>query len=269
MSRAKEKEKKSKRDIAYLIIMLLLLCVMAFSGYKVFTIANEYKKGTDIYEDIAEEVGAAEPLEPLHLDTRLTLDWQKLSEKNSDICGWIRCMGTVINYPVVQGSDNDYYLTHLLDGTWNNKGTIFVDMRHPDPFNDFLTIIYGHRMRDKSMFYLLGEYFEPRETPYFIEHPVMEFYTPDKTYDLEIFGAGVINSMDESLYNFYLYDDESKQRYINWIFEHNQLVGYDNRVSVTVEDHIVMMSTCTLRGSANDDNRVVVWGKLTEVKGDR
>ena len=93
----------------------------------------------------------------------------------------------------------------------------------------------------------------------------MELYTPEKTYDVQIFAAAVIDSMDEFLYNHYLYDEDEQQRYIDWLFANNQLVGYDNSVSVTPNDHIIMMSTCTLRGSDTDDNRVVVWGKLVEV----
>ncbi|MBO4236095.1 MAG: class B sortase [Firmicutes bacterium] len=273
MSRSKTKKKSKATDIVYYIIMLILLAVMAVSGFKVYKIASEYKKGTEVYDNIAEEVGALPPpereeMEQVHLDTRLDINWGKLEDKNSDIKAWIRCMGTVINYPIVQGSDNDYYLTHLLDGTWNNKGTLFVDYRCGDPFNDFLTIVYGHRMKDKSMFYLLGEYFENKELPYFAEHPKMELYTPEKNYDVQIFAAAVIDSRDEFLYNFYLYDEDEQQRYINWLFSNNQLVGFDNSVSVTTNDHIILMSTCTLRGSDVDDNRVVVWGKLVEVDRD-
>ena len=275
MSRSETKGKSKKKDIAYYIIMVILLAIMAFSGFKVYQIASEYKKGTSAYDNLAEEVGAVQEsvptstaIEQVHLDTRLSLDWDKLKEKNSEIQGWLRCMGTVINYPIAQGSDNEYYLNHLIDGTWNDKGTIFVDAKCQNPFNDFLTITYGHRMRDKSMYYLLGEYFEERENPFFLEHPVMELYTSDKDYDLQIFGAAVIDSRDENLYDFYLYNDDEKQAYIDWIFSHNQLAGYDNRVSVMPSDHIMMMSTCTLRGSANDDNRVVVWGKLVEVDRD-
>ena len=263
----KKPKKKSSNNTVYYVIMIILFAIMGFSGFKVYKIASEYKQGTSVYDGIAEDVGAA-PREQAHLDMRLTLDWDKLSEKNSDIVGWIRSQGTVINYPVVKGIDNEYYLTHLLDGTRNNKGTIFLDMRSADPFNDFLTVMYGHRMKDKSMFYLLGEYFEHKSTPYFLEHPVIELYTPEKDYDIQIFGAAVIDSRDESLYNFRLYEKEEKQRYIDWIFAHNELAGYDNRVSVTTSDHIVMMSTCTLQGSANDNNRVVVWGKLVEVDRD-
>ena len=265
MARSKPKKKKSKvGDYIYRIIILILLAIMGFSGFKVYTIYGKYKKGTTVYEDIAEEVGA----DVAHLDMRLNLDWVKLRAKNSDVQGWLRCTGTVINYPVVHGADNDYYLTHLMDGTVNDKGTLFIDMNCKNPFDDFLTIIYGHRMRDKSMFYLLGEYFEERDKAYFLEHPVMELYTPKQDYELQIFGAAVIDSRDASKYNFSLYEEEDKQAYIDWIFEHNELVGYDNRVSVMPTDHIVMLSTCTLRGSANDVNRVVVWGKLVPMKAE-
>lgn len=276
MSRTENKEQKKgkrrARDIAYYIIMLLLLGVMAFSGYKVYTIASEYKKGTDIYENLAEAVGAAPESTPsestgpdqIHLNTRLNIDWKRLKDTNADIRAWIRSVGTVINYPIVQGRDNDYYLNYTLAGTWNIKGTIFIDANCANPFDDFLTIVYGHRVNDNSMFTSLHEYFDARETPYFEEHPIMELYTPSQNYELHIFGAAVINAMDTFLYNCYLYNEEEQESYIRWIFENNALVGYDNRVSVTADDHIIMLSTC-LAGSDND-NRVVVWGKLVEME---
>lgn len=262
----KDKKKSKVGDYIYRTIMAILIFVMLFSGYKVYSIYKNYNVGTTVYDDVAEEVGAT-PIDLAHFDTRLDIDWAKLKAKNSDVKAWLRNMGTVINYPIVQGSDNDYYLERLIDGTWNDKGTLFVDFRCKDPFNDFLTIIYGHRMRDKSMFYTLGEYFEGRQNPYFSEHPTMELYTPGKNYDLQIFGAAEIESTDGTLYNFNIYDEEDKQAYIDWILNHNELAGYDNRFTVTPEDRIVMLSTCTLRGSANDSHRVVVWGKLTEVEG--
>ena len=273
MSRAetkgKQKEKSKKKDLVYYIIMLILLAVMIFSGIKVYLIASEYKEGTDAYNDIAEDVGANPDgdTDPAHLDTRLSLDWDKLKEKNDDVTAWIRCTGTIINYPIVQGNDNDYYLNHLLDGTWNGKGTIFVDARCARPFDGFLTIVYGHRMRDmgRSMFTILEDYLASKDPSFFSEHPVMEIYTPDENYDLQIFGAAIISAYDEFLYNNYISTEDEIQRYIDWIFAHNSLAGYDNSVSVMPTDSIVMMSTC-MPTSADDDKRIVVWGKLVKAK---
>ena len=126
--------------------------------------------------------------------------------------------------------------------------------------------MYGHRINEGSMFACLLEYLEKRDTPFFKEHPTMELYTPAKDYDIQIFGAAIVDARDEFLYSNTIDDEANKQRYIDWIFNHNSLVGYDNSVSVTTEDHLVMMSTC-LAGTDND-NRVVIWGKLVEVDRD-
>ena len=266
-SENKKSKGKSKKDIAYYIIMAILLCVICFSGFKVYQIASEYKKGTDTYNDIASEAGAvSEDLSIAHLDTRLELDWVNLISKNADAKAWIRCVGTVINYPIVQGSDNDYYLNHMFDGTWNVKGTIFIDSSCAEPFDGFLTIMYGHRINEGSMFACLLEYLEKRDKTFFEEHPVMELYTPAKDYDLQIFGAAIIDSRDSFLYGNGISEEADRQRYIDWVADHNALIGYDNSVTVTTDDRIVMMSTC-LAGPDND-NRVVVWGKLVEVDRD-
>ena len=269
MSKTKTKKRSKIGDIIYYTIMIILLGVMAFSGFKVYRIASEYKKGSSVYDSIAEEVGAIPEStgpEQIHLETRLTIDWEKLRETNADTVAWIRAGGTPINYPVVQGKDKvyDYYLNYLFDGTWNVKGSIFMDVQCDNPFNDFLTIIYGHLMNDGTMFTKLHDYINKKDGSFFREHPIMEIYTPEKNYDLYIFGAAIINSSDMFLYNPKINDKDEEQRYIDWIFANSQLAGFDNSVSVTTDDHIVMLSTCL--GGPQNVNRVVAWGKLVEVE---
>ena len=194
----------------------------------------------------------------------LNLNWQDLQAVSDDIIGWIRLPKTVINYPIVQGSDNDFYLTHTASGEWSNNGAIFADANDPDPLGGFLTILYGHRMRDWSMFGSIGDYFDDHgDSDYFQQHPVWQVYTPDKTYDLEIFGAAEVHSENTDIYRFYFADEDDRQSYIDWILAHNELQGYDGRVSVTPDDKLVMLSTCTL---ASNEYRLVIWGKLTEVE---
>ena len=115
------KGKRGKGDLFFDVIIVILLCVIAFSLFKVASILNEYQKGTREYKQIAKDADLK--LE----ENRLHIDWKALKKKNSDVKAWIYSKGTVINYPVVQGDDNSFYLHRLLNKEYNFKGTLFID----------------------------------------------------------------------------------------------------------------------------------------------
>ena len=280
-----EEEKKKKGGFGlwlYRIIMVLLIGIMAFSGYKVYSIYSEYSEGTAIYNDLADEVGAGKKgnnkPQPEEVDDgKLHLDWPKLIEMSGDIKAWIRDVNTVINYPVVQGSNNDYYLYRTFTGEENGKGTIFIDANCQYPFQDFMTILYGHRMKDGSMFKPLIDYFGSGGSDYYAAHPTIELFTyqmvdgqpVQKDYLIHIFACATIDSTDAEWYRmnfkdvFGEDDEEWMQEYLNRVLSVNELYVAAENVSVGPQDKIIMMSTCT---AALDDNRQVVWGKLLPVE---
>lgn len=243
------------------LAMIACLAVMLFSGYKLFTIIREYRRGTQAYHDIAKMAGAT-PIQQEGEPTRLSIDWDKLNEQGTGVKGWIRLRDTNINYPIVQGPDNDYYLRRIYTGEYNFKGSIFIDYRIGHPFETFNTIVYGHRMNDNSMFDLLGKYFT--EADYLSKHPVIEIYTPEKSYDMMIFGALSVNALDSQIYrcDWESAGDEEKQALLDRIRENNELLSYDGSIDVTTADSLVMLSTCTYTPG---DDRIVVFGKLVEV----
>ena len=273
---AQAKRKKEKKGgigaWIYRIIILILLGVMLFSGYNIWRIYSEYEEGKVIYEDLADDVGAGK-LTGID-NSRLHLDWTGLQEKNKDVCAWIRCKDTVLNYPIVSGENwdsapayNDHYLVTTITGENNGKGTLFVDHSCDNPFRSFLTIIYGHRMKDGSMFKLLTEYFGDTGPAYYEKHPTFELYTPKKNFDIHIFACAKVDETDTSIYKYNFLDawgevdEEAKQAYLDRIKEVDQFMANPD-VEVTSQDLIVMMSTCT---AELDDYRLVVWGKLVPV----
>lgn len=247
-----KKQNGKKPGVLYRVIMIILLCIVAFCIYKIANIISEYRQGTEVYDELA-ELAEAVPEESLDINFDI------LKEENEDIVAWIYSEGTVINYPVVQGDDNSYYLYRLVDGTWNSKGSLFVDYRCENPFRDFNTIIYGHRMNDGSMFKCLLEYRD--KEGYYEDHRVMEIATPDADYDVEIFGAATIPA-DSDMYETSFVSDGEKAAYIEWIKSNNEIPGDGgSEVEVSLSDKVVMLSTCTYEF---DDARLVVWGKLLE-----
>ena len=246
-------KKKKKSSLLYKLVMLFLIAVIAFSAYKVGTILYGYYQGNSQYEQV-QQVAGMEGGEEFTGD----IDFESLLKENEDVKAWIYSEGTPINYPVVQGPDNDYYLYRMFNGEYNGAGSIFIDYRNDEPFKEFNTVLHGHRMKDGSMFKDLVKY---REMDYYNNHKMMQLTTPDADYDLEIFGVVTIPA-DSPMYRFDFYDEEARADYLDYIYEHTEL---DTGVQVTTDDNIVMMSTCTFE---YDDARLCVYGRLIE-KGDK
>jgi len=242
-----ENQEKKNNNLLYRIIMLVLVLIIVFSLYKIGTILYGYYQGSHQYQQVQQTAGIDE-------GKKFTgeVDFESLLKVNQDVKAWIYSEGTVINYPVVQGPDNDYYLYRMFNGEYNGAGSIFIDYRNDDPFHEFNTVLHGHRMKDGSMFKSLIEY---RDMDYYNQHKVMQLTTPEKKYDLEIFAVVTIGA-DSDLYQFEFFDEEAKETYLGRIKEINEI---ETDVEVTTEDHIVMMSTCTYEF---DDARLCVYGKL-------
>ena len=163
---------------------------------------------------------------------------------------------TVIDYPVLQTTNNDYYLYHMFNGDENGAGSIFIDYRCENPFEEFNTVLHGHRMKDGSMFKPLVQYTDPA---FYKDHKIIEITTPTKKYHCKIFAAATIPA-DSDFYQFHFYSNEEKADYLQNLAAVNQM---NTDVNVDENDKIVMMSTCTAQ---LDDNRFCVFGKLVEVK---
>lgn len=114
------------------------------------------------------------------------IDFTSLRAQNSDVIAWIQIPGTQINYPVVQGDDNDYYLHHDLDGNDSASGTIFLDYADQADFSSLHNLFYGHHMRDGSMFKDICRY---KDQEYFDAHKEIILYTPDKEIQLKALAA--------------------------------------------------------------------------------
>lgn len=225
-----KKQKGNKvRRIALNVIMVCLALIVALSGWKVYTILHNYKVNRDIYDKIA-EIAMPEGFSG-------DIDFDALREINPDIVGWLYYESTNINYPIVQGSDNDYYLHITFEGTWAVGGTLFVDAVTEEPFRQFNTIVYGHHMQDHSMF---GDIKNLKDTEYCKEHPQFELVTPEGKYHLRIC-AFLNQPADSAIYTTNISDEEGKQQYIDIV---KGLASYITSEEMTVDDRLVVLSTC-------------------------
>ena len=207
--------------------MICLAGIMLVSGWKLYTIWRGYQADRSVYEKISEEAGEDED----------SIDFDALREINPDVIGWLYYEDTVIDYPVVQGENNEVYLSMLFDRTWGGCGTLFADCITEAPFKQFNTIVYGHHMKDGTMFACLKELRDPE---YCKKHPKLELSTPEGRFDLEIW-AFLNETADSKIYTTNIEGEENKQAYLDLT---ENLADYTTDVNVTTEDRLVMLSTC-------------------------
>ena len=271
-----KKRKYSKTSLktkAIGITVISLCAILALgSGFFMVRDLNQYTESAGIYDELAENVKLPEQneapeetegeAETDREDSNVVLpsvDFDALRENGPDIIGWLNLPDTVINYPVTQTDDNEYYLHHLYDGTYNKVGCLFADYENKADFSDRNTIIYGHNMRDGSMFAALNEY---DEQSYFDTHKQMYLVTPEGGYLCEVFTAFVAkpseSGSDTSPWCLSWKDDGA---YTTWLTAMAERSVVETDVTVTSSDKVLTLSTCTPGGVS----RFIVMAKLVEV----
>ena len=171
-----------------------------------------------------------------------------MHRSNSDFVGWIVINGTDINYPVVQSRTyQEFYLNHDFDGEEYEGGAIFVDAR-----NDYFTpddniIIYGHNMKDGSMFGTLQYYLKQ---DYYKEHQIIQLDTlfERKTYKIALIGLSAVTDENEDTFRYYDFlNFKSKKAFLNYVAGLKKLQVYDTGVDIKYGDKLVTLSTCNSR----------------------
>lgn len=240
------------------IIQLISIIVIAIALYYIYVWHTDNKKTDKVLENIFDNVDIfSEDVSVDEIETSmLKIDFDNLISFNSDTIGWIRVLGTDINYPVVQTNDNSFYLTHSFDKSYNKAGWIFADYTNSNLKDNQLdenTVIYGHNRENRSMFGTLSNTLkkEWRDTE---KNRYINFSTRDESMLWEVFSTYTIDS--EGYYiktNFS--SDEEYEEFIKTIKSRSI---YDFNINVTTNDKILTLSTCTNIGQG----RAVVHAKL-------
>lgn len=224
------------RNGALNVITVCLVGIILVSGYKIGKTMWDYQVAKSAYTNISEKTAKVDPKQFTGV-----VDWKALKKVNPDVQGWLYQKDTVINYPVVQGTDNDTYLHTRFDKQWSGGGTLFVDCRMEKNFKGFNSIIYGHHMKDGSMFRSIRGY--TKEDGYYDKHKTLELATPHGNYHLVVFSAFITKATDENTYKM-TYDEAEKQAYIDRAWEQSELPITRDSVDVTKSDRLVTLSTC-------------------------
>lgn len=229
--------KKNKSLLWRVPLILLLLCVIAVSGYKIQSYMSEVNTAVSHTEGLAaiavRETDDADDAEK----APISVDFAALQAQNADIIAWIYCEDTPINYPIVQSGDNSYYLRRLTDGSYNRAGTLFMDCACSSDFSDFNTVIYGHNMKTDIMFGTLPDY---KEQGYYEQHPVMWLFTPNETYKIELF-AGFLTTAGSDIYTAL----DSEKQLADYIAEALSSSDFKADLDPTGAAHIITLSTCS------------------------
>ena len=182
------------------------------------------------------------------------VDFAQLQNINPEVIGWIRVGSVNISYPVAQAKDNDYYLHRTFKKVDNFAGCIFENCNNSPFFTDQNTIIYGHNMKNGSMFGQLKK-FKEQET--FDKNPYFWMFTKDFIYQYRIFSSSIVSKIGDPYIT--RFSDEDFQKFIEKSISSSENKCGD--VSVTTDDRIMTLSTCT----GNDATRRILQGVLVQV----
>lgn len=233
-----------KRKIIALICLGLGLTCGAIGIYKYIEEKNAGKE----YEKLQQEVVKEEPKpveepEPEPEPTvEIPIDFAALQQQNPDVYAWIQVPGTEVDYPILQSSnDNTYYLNHTIDGEEKKEGAIFTENYNTKTFEDPNTVIYGHDMKNGSMFQSIHKYMD---RSFFDNNRDIVIYMPDQILHYKIFAAYLTDNR-HLLMNYNFWSKDEYQQYLSSIFSMRDMNAFiDTSTEVTTEDKIITLSTC-------------------------
>lgn len=261
----KKRKKLNVKNLCLLIFFLVMLIVFLFSLIKVIMwiidnnntndiikkVANTYEINEKSYDN---EVIINENEKDIYFDYMnlkfIDVDINKLKTFNPDTIGFIKVMGTNINYPFVQSTDNDYYLNRSYDKTYNNAGWIFLDYRNNE-FNDKNTIIYGHGRINGTMFGSLKDTLKSSWQDN-KDNYIIKISTEKENSIWQIFSVYKIATTSDYLQT--TFSDNEFESFISLIKGRS---SYNFETNVTNEDKVLTLSTCY-----NDNDKMVVHAKL-------
>ena len=245
--------KIKKGNLLIGFIQVISIIIIIISLYYIYLWYIDNKKTENILNEIYENANVSSDNISVDNDLKIeveNIDFNKLINKNPDTIGWIKVLGTDINYPVVQTNNNDFYLTHSFDKSYNKAGWIFADYINKNLKNNELdknTIIYGHNRQNNSMFGTLSNVFKE-------ENHYINFSTLNNNMVWEVFSTYTIEKEEYYIQSNFSSDEE----YISFLNTIKNRSTYKYDVNISKEDKILTLSTCTNVGKG----RTVLHAKL-------
>ena len=251
MRNKKNKSKKYKKAILNLVIYIMLLSILLYSGIKIYKWYKDKTNNSKIAEQIKDTVIVEEKNENEN-KKEYKIDFNKLKEQNNETVAWIKVNNTNIEHPVVKESNNSFYLNHSFDKSNNSAGWIFADYRNKFDNTDKNIVIYGHNMKDNSMFgslknILNSDWYDNEE------NTNITLYTENEKCIYKVFSIYKIESEDYYIKTEFS-DDNNFEQFVNTI-KKRSIKEFNTDVSK--DDNILTLSTC----ANNNKYRVVLHAK--------
>ena len=261
----------SKQNMPIIVLVVILMLGVLIAGGKLASILLNYQRDRSAYDKLADAAisGLAEaeatpnPDEIIDSSQAASLapfeiDWDYLKGVNSDVVGWLYSPNGAINYPVMQTTDNVFYLRRGFNKEDNTSGSLYANPVSTIGVIHSNYIVYGHNMKDGSMFASIEKYVDQN---YYNEYPYMYFLTPGGNYRVDLIAAHIVESTLNN-YPEYFQSDWDYQTYLNQITSSSY---FGTSASVSGEYQLFTMSTCDYSGSFNDP-RFLLHGLLIPIQ---
>ncbi len=239
-----EQKENTKRKCWLIITVAMFLVFLISLGGVLWYFLGGDGVDQDAFKNPSLQSNKKDPTESQVVLVDNPIDFDSLQAQNPDVCGWITVPNTNVDYPILQSNpqdDNNFYLTHNLERKYSVSGSIYIQRNNSNRFTDRNTVIYGHNMKNKTMFRTLHNFRDPK---FFEENEYFTIYTPGHIKTYQIFAAyrydnrHILNSFDFT-------DKAVYEEYLKFATNPVSLIkNVREGVKVTADDLIVTLSTC-------------------------
>ena len=270
-------KKESKGKVIYFLIYTILAILITLSIIYIINIfldkkqaiqesklldkieINENQVNETITEEIVNESTQENIEETINQENERILKVQKLQEENPDIVGWLEIEGTSINYSVLQGDDNEYYMTHNYKKQKSKNGSIFLTKDYDWSIPSSNLLIYGHNLSNGTMFQELLKY---EKEDFYKKHPIIRFTTNNEDAEYEIisaFKSRVYYKSEKNVFRYYYFvNAKTEAEYNEFVQNAKKASLYNIDKTAQYGDQLITLSTCSYHV---EDGRFAVVGR--------
>lgn len=247
----KKKKSKAKKILRLLFLLILGFCIIyyAVNYYKIKNLENDNQKLLDTSIDKSQ-------LDENKEGSEMLLKVKELNSEYPDLKAWIEIEDTAINYPVMQGTDNNYYIKHDYKKEYSKWGALFLDKDYDWEKPSSNLLIYGHNFSDGIMFADLLKY---RDKEFYNNHKTIKFTTTEEYAEYEVlsvFNSRVYYKSETNVFRYYFFvDAETEEEYDEYVKNAKKASLYENDVEAKYGDQLLTLSTCDY---TQEDGRFVV-----------
>lgn len=245
--------KQTARKTRRLIYIVLIVLIIIATIYIIFFVKG---KNDTIQESAALNNVQIDEAKVDDKTTERMLQVQELQKENPDIVGWIEIEGTNINYPVLQGTDNSYYMIHNYKKEEAKDGSIFLDKDYDWTIPSSNLLMYGHNMGDGAMFQDLLKY---EDEEFYKQHPIVRFTTATEDAEYEIisaFKSRVYYKSEKNVFRYYYFiNADNEEEYNEFVNSAKEASFYDTGKTAEYGDQLMTLSTCSYH---TEDGRFAV-----------